>query len=168
MRKYGPEHFWIEEIEKCSREVLSEREVYWTDYYSGYTKGYNGTKGGDGRFYLDHSKILELYDTTQLTSAEIAERCNCERTQVRNIIIAERGETAREVLKERSKARRKQLFCKKVYCEELDRTFESIRATGQYLYDIGKAKTIGSGETCVGRVCNGKRKTTYGMHFKFV
>lgn len=54
-RKYGPESFDYEVIERLSydsieaRSVgLNEREVYWIAYYDTYRHGYNSTKGGDG------------------------------------------------------------------------------------------------------------------------
>ena len=62
MNKYGIDNFKIETIE-CVNDVdeLSEREKYWIDYFGTYQKGYNETRGGDGKSYLDYDKIIALY-----------------------------------------------------------------------------------------------------------
>lgn len=62
MRKYGIEHFWIEEIEQCSDKIINEREVYWIDKLDTFNSGYNMTIGGDGRITLDRQKIVELWN----------------------------------------------------------------------------------------------------------
>ncbi len=50
MNHYGIENFSVEEIEKCSKEMLDEREIYWIAFYKSDNKefGYNMTKGGGG------------------------------------------------------------------------------------------------------------------------
>lgn len=53
IRKYGVEHFYIEQIEEChSQEELDEREWYWINHYDAVRTGYNsknskGKCGGD-------------------------------------------------------------------------------------------------------------------------
>ena len=54
-RKYGPESFDYEVIERLSYDSiearskgLNEREIYWIAFYDTYLHGYNSTKGGDG------------------------------------------------------------------------------------------------------------------------
>lgn len=65
MRKYGIENFVIEELEKCSDEILSEREQYWIRVINSYFKdgyGYNMTIGGDGIQQYSDAQILELWN----------------------------------------------------------------------------------------------------------
>ena len=50
-------------------------------------------------------------------------------------------------------------WCKKVYCVELDKVFESGAAA---------ARELGLDRSNVCNVCNGKRNKTGGYHFKFV
>lgn len=50
-------------------------------------------------------------------------------------------------------------WSKKVYCVELDKTFESGAAA---------AKELGLQASKISLVCNGKRKSTGGYHFQFV
>lgn len=59
-KKYGIENFKIEELEKCSNDILSDREIYWIDKLDTYNNGYNATFGGDGKILYDYKKILTL------------------------------------------------------------------------------------------------------------
>lgn len=61
MKKYGVENFSVEEVEECSSEILSEREIYWIDFYDSFRSGYNATKGGDGKPFIDEQEILKLW-----------------------------------------------------------------------------------------------------------
>ena len=61
MRKYGIEHFWIEELEKCEDNIIDEREIYWIKKLDAFHNGYNMTIGGEGRTALDRDKIIELW-----------------------------------------------------------------------------------------------------------
>ena len=62
MRKYGIEHFWIEEIEECLDKEINEREKYWINKTNAYHIGYNMTIGGDGRTALDRERIIDLWN----------------------------------------------------------------------------------------------------------
>lgn len=62
IRKYGIEHFHIEELEKCPAELSIERESYWIERLKTYgSNGYNATKGGDGKKYYDYEEIAHKY-----------------------------------------------------------------------------------------------------------
>ena len=50
-------------------------------------------------------------------------------------------------------------WCKKVYCVELDKVFESA---------VAAARELGLDRSNISNVCNGKRNKTGGYHFKFV
>lgn len=62
MRKYGIDHFHIEQIEETSNP--NEREAYWIDFYQTYSLGYNATKGGDGNLRIDYQKVVEEFKKT--------------------------------------------------------------------------------------------------------
>ena len=68
MRKYGIEHFWIEELENCSDAEVNEREVYWINKLNTFYNGYNMTIGGEGRTSLDRNKIIDLWNKGYSTS----------------------------------------------------------------------------------------------------
>ena len=61
MKKYGIENFMCELIEECTIEEINDREIYWIEYYNSYHNGYNATRGGDGRPYVDYELICELF-----------------------------------------------------------------------------------------------------------
>lgn len=103
-----------------------------------------------------------------MTGSEIADVCDCERTQVRNIIIQYRGEEAREEFIKRAKNKQEKICGKKVYCIELDETYSSIVKAGDRMFELGKCASANAGRVGIGRVCNGQRKSAYGFHFKFI
>lgn len=65
IKKYGKENFYIEILEQnIDINKLDEREIYYIEKYNSYLKGYNSTKGGDGRVInkqYDEKQIIELY-----------------------------------------------------------------------------------------------------------
>ena len=74
MRKYGVEHFHIELLEETDNP--EEREKYWIEQKHSYENGYNATKGGDGKSYLDYDLIekhpklwLSISDGTSILNA---------------------------------------------------------------------------------------------------
>jgi hypothetical protein len=84
MLKYGVDCFSIDEVEQTDQ--AEEREIYWIDYYKSYSKGYNATKGGDGRRYLDEDKILELHLEGK-SLLEIAETVNCAFASAKKVVV---------------------------------------------------------------------------------
>lgn len=62
MRKYGIEHFRIEQIEECDDAIIDEREVYWINRLDSYNCGYNMTIGGEGRTALNRERIVQLWN----------------------------------------------------------------------------------------------------------
>ena len=49
-KKYGIEHFYIEEIEEVENDLLDEREKYWINKENSLVpNGYNIDKGGQGQ-----------------------------------------------------------------------------------------------------------------------
>jgi len=59
MKKYGIEHFHIEQIEETNNP--EEREKYWIEHYRSFKNGYNATLGGDGRKYIDYDLVIATY-----------------------------------------------------------------------------------------------------------
>lgn len=54
IKKYGVENFNYEVLERIEESKLSEREIYWIEYYDTYNNGYNLTKGGEGTRGFSH------------------------------------------------------------------------------------------------------------------
>lgn len=54
--KYGIENFEFSILEECSAEELSEKEMYYIDYFDTYYNGYNMTKGGESNIGESHPR----------------------------------------------------------------------------------------------------------------
>lgn len=65
IKKYGKENFYIEILEQdIDINKLDEREIYYIEKHNSYLKGYNSTKGSDGRAInkeYDEKEISILY-----------------------------------------------------------------------------------------------------------
>lgn len=70
IKKYGKENFEVSTIEETNNP--NERELFWIEFYNSYYHGYNATKGGDGKSYVDESSILELHENKK-SPREISE-----------------------------------------------------------------------------------------------
>ena len=70
IKKYGKDKFYIEILEQgVDINKLDEREIYYIEKYNSYLKGYNSTKGGDGRVInkeYDEKEIVALYNNGYL------------------------------------------------------------------------------------------------------
>lgn len=85
MNKYGIEHFQIEQIEECPIDKLSEREIYWIEYYNSYENGYNATRGGEGtRTIKDYNIIAETYLLLK-SKEQTAKKCGCSVSTVSSV-----------------------------------------------------------------------------------
>lgn len=83
MKKYGIEHFHIEELEECSAEESTEREEYWISKLGTYShNGYNATYGGDGSHYRNYEEIANKYLELQ-NQKDTAKYFNCDVGTVR-------------------------------------------------------------------------------------
>ena len=76
MNKYGCDNFHIELVEECPLETLSEREIYWIDFYKSYENGYNATLGGDGKQLYDYNAIVNGFLSGKLIY-ELAQEFEC-------------------------------------------------------------------------------------------
>lgn len=91
--KYGKEHFFIKEIEKCSVENLDAREIHYIKLYDSVNTGYNLTKGG-----ISGAKPLKLLEYQQKdciilynngkSLRYIARKYNVDKATIKNILEA--------------------------------------------------------------------------------
>lgn len=72
--KYGKNNFSFYIIDKCKKEDVNQKEIFWIDYFSTRKEGYNITKGGKGtsgwkaseKTREKHRKLmLNISDTTR-------------------------------------------------------------------------------------------------------
>ena len=64
--KYGIDNFQLEIIEKCSKQELDSKEIYYIKYYDSYKNGYNQTLGGGGSsgciIKISNEDLIIIYD----------------------------------------------------------------------------------------------------------
>lgn len=162
INKYGIENFSIEIIEECSPEILSDREKYWIEYYGSFKYGYNATKGGDGKPYLDYNLICKTYNKIK-NLKETAKIIGCSEDSVHNVLKMYNIEivSSDKVLKEKYGIK---VCMKDKNSKKILKIFTSYSEAGQYLIDNKlsncKLSTI---RTHISEVCNGKRKSAAGF-----
>lgn len=161
MRKYGIEHFHIEQIEECSDDVAADREAYWIGVYKAYSTGYNATLGGDGKFLYDHEAILKRLKEHPY-SFDIANEFGCCIDIIREIAcqnkiqLLSRGDHNKKFITAYTKN------------GDLVQSFESTTEAAQWCFDNGKCTTLNSGvRGHIADVANGKRKSAYGYIWKY-
>lgn len=157
MKAYGESHFHIEVLEEVSDIYeLSNREIYWIEKFGTFHKGYNATKGGDGKRYLDYDYIFDKY----------LELCSCK--DVENELGVSSGYVAKIVhLYNVDPVKYTKEKKQSSSVDMLDRngnyiqSFNSTRSAARYMIDSKKLHP-GNESGISGHiieVCKGKRKT---------
>lgn len=157
IRKYGIEHFHIEEVEQCDSKIVNSKEIYWIEYYGTFKNGYNATLGGDGKSYCDYDLGYSLYKEG-LTIKQISIQLNYDVSTCRYILEGF-GVTKEDRIKNGIKSLQKPIIQLDKNTEEVLNIFPSLQAACDYL---GKQS---SGH--IPDVCRGKRKTAYGYKWKY-
>lgn len=166
MKKYGIEHFKIEEVEKVDDNTqLSDREQYWIKYYNSFNNGYNATKGGDGKSYLDYKLIIDTYQRVQ-NIKETAELVNADYSSVLHILHDANVtiKPSNQILQEK--------YGKKIECYKNDlfiQKFNSISEGARWIiqnnYCTSKIECgVLSG---ISRALKGKQKSAFGFQWKY-
>lgn len=155
MRKYGIEHFHIEEVEETSEP--EKREKYWIEYYGSFKNGYNATIGGDGTRRIDYDLVYNLF-LQGLNIKQIAEKLNCS-TDICSDILHKYKVRQEEIQKRSRQVVKKVVIQKDKDTKEILNIFSSIQEAYNFL---GKQH---SGH--IASVCQGKRKTAYGYIWEY-
>lgn len=166
MKKYGKEHFSISLLEECPSNISSEREQYWIKYFKGYEKGYNATRGGDGKILYNYEEIERLLKQGMQTS-DICKQIGCCADIVYKVAknCGYVFQNCNELQKymEKSKIKVKQFDLQGNFIQE----FDSYASAARWLYEIKKIRKISGGvRSHIGEVCDGIRKTAYGYIWK--
>lgn len=157
IKKYGAEHFTIQELCKCtSKEDLNAKEQYYIDYYDSINNGYNilraGTKG-TSKSYPEEDIVKDYY--SGLGVNKLSNKYNIPVTTIYNLLKrnnvimrkqsggAAKGQNGTPVNQYDLKT------------GELLNTYPSMGMAGEALGDKNKYKHIRE-------VCAGKRKSAYG------
>jgi group I intron endonuclease len=148
INKYGIENFKFELLEET--DSPEEKEIYYIKKYNTYGKtGYNATKGGDGKSYLnlDKKEVIDLYHKTK-SIYKVGELLNIDAKTVLNIIKDNHITLY---------SRHNRYYCKGVYCITLKRSFASVAKAARFIifYNLSTAnfETI---KRCIHRVIDKK------------
>ena len=160
MNKYGQEHFSIELIEECLIEELSDKEIYWIDFYNSYKNGYNATLGGDGKQLYNYDLIVQGFLSGKLV-CELAEEFNCCVDTVRLALFLANINPKENAIK---KAKKKLVMKDKngIVIQMFDSRTEAVKWLKDNYY-TNKNNNSDSIIAAIGRVANGKRKSAYGF-----
>ena len=164
--KYGIDNFIVEEVERCSDEILNERESYWIDYYNTYHYGYNATRGGDGKSYIDYDEIFKLYNEGN-NLADIGRKTGHDAEWISKILKG-RGISSQEIKEKSQQKYEKQVFQKDKKTNKILQVFPSVAKAAKWVKEnnLSKDKPDGiSSHIC--QCCNGKRKSAYQFNWSY-
>ena len=165
MRKYGIEHFHIEILEETDEAEI--REVYWIEQKQSFKKGYNATKGGDGKKYLDYDLIVSTYEEYQ-NIAYTAKYLNISVDSVKTAL------ESKHIAIKSSGSVNKEQYGKtiKMFDKEKNQYIQSfvcLRDAARYLIDnhIANSQNLQGIVVHIRNCANQKRKTAYGYIWKW-
>ncbi len=153
MRKYGEENFSFQILEETN--TPNEREIELIKKHNTYgSAGYNATLGGDGKCYIDHDKIVELYKAGGSMKKVASEMGICVDT-VKNVLESNHIE----------KRDGTELLGRAVL--QLDKDTGDIIAEFRSIGEAARAFGNDAYNSNISRVCSGKRKTTLGYKWRY-
>ena len=157
MNKYGCENFTVSLLEETDAPEI--REEFWIEQKNSYHNGYNATRGGDGKKYLDHNLIYDTYCEVQ-NATKVAELLGVSIDTV--LAVARRRG---KVLDNKAVVRAAfgKVICMYDLNGNLEHTFETLADAAKYLQVNKFTPTVDDRGIVVHlRDCaNGKRKTAY-------
>ena len=148
-------------MEECPADILSEREIFWIEKLKTFRFGYNATKGGDGRPYVDSDLILSLYKDGKNVK-EISELTDYDHTTVSKY-LHNNGISHEEIWAKRNARLGKPIVMIDSKTGEELKIFSSMGEAARYL-GITNDSSYGN----IGRACKGKRKTAFGYKWRFL
>ena len=165
MRKYGIEHFHIELIEETDNP--EEREVFWIENKRSFKNGYNATIGGDGKKYIDYDLVISTYKEVK-NAVHVAEMFGIHPDSVYNILKANNISSLYSSENSPNKELQGKICGMFSTNDELLKSFSTIKDAARYIIQENISKDNIKGiSSHISQVCNGKRKSAYGYHWKF-
>lgn len=160
MNKYGSDKFYIELVEECPIEILSERESYWIKFYNSYEKGYNATRGGDGKQLYDYDAIVKGFLSGKLVH-ELAKEFECCTDTISTALHLANIDGKINSVKKSQKG----LLVKDKKTKKIIQTFSSRKDAVIWLQENGytQSDNVNNITATIGRAANGKRKSAYGF-----
>ena len=172
IEKYGIENFDFEILEECKKEELNEREKYYIKKYNTYYKGYNMTRGGDGKngcglsresiekmkksLVEYHKKNPETKETKEKRIKSLKEYYKNHPEEIQKIIERNKNRNRDSVLYAVKRAGMANQ--KKVYQYDTNGNFIK-----EYNSIISASKEIKINSNMIIKVCKGKNHTAKGF-----
>ena len=165
MRKYGIENFELLVVEECPDTIVDEREIFWIEFYQSFKNGYNATKGGEGKKYLDYDLICAIYEQIK-NCTEVAKILQISPDSVstilknRNIIIKPSSEISKE--------KNSKIIHMFTLQDQYLQTFSSLSDAARFILESqNKNCNLDGIKVHIREVANKKRKTAYGYKWKW-
>ena len=154
----------LEYLKNSQIEELSEKEIYWINFYNSYENGYNSTGGGDGRKIFSSTQIEQIIKLYQ-SGYCIRDICTILNSSIETVsfYVKQKLKLTDEEIKNngykiRGKKQNKPVVQLSLNGIEIN-TFSSMTEAQE--------KT-GIWKNHIGDVCNGKRQTAGGFKWKFL
>lgn len=166
MNKYGIDNFSISTIEECSDTEVNEKEIYWINKLNTYSNGYNATKGGDGKSYLDYDLIVNLYKQYQNIQTVAKELNICPKSVKR--VLKERNipiKSSADVMKDKFGKPVNMYDKNGKFIQSFNTTSDAARFLIDNKYSNCKLSTI---RYHISEVCSGKRKSAANFKWSFI
>lgn len=159
MSKYGIDKFKIELLEEVfDVEALANSEIIWIAKLETYSKGYNATIGGDGKFLYDHSEIINLYKDGG-TMQSVADKITCTAETVSNVL---KTNGIKKNVNYTGNCNLPKKVKQLTKTREYIRTFDSTVLAAEWLFENNYVKNLCSGvRGKISNVANGSQKTAY-------
>lgn len=171
--KYGIDNFYLETIEECENSILSNREIYWIEYYNTYGNGYNATKGGDGKQYIDENEVISTYNKLHYCT-KVAKKLNISPDTVSNILHRNQVNVQRDYYKYYHTNNWKGILNDEKSIAMFDndgnflKDFNSISDAARFLLENKLSCCKANGlRSHISEACKGKRNTVCGFIWKF-
>lgn len=159
MRKYETENFQIELIEET--DIPEERERFWIEEKGSFKNGYNATKGGDGKAYIDYNLIVKVYEQVH-SVIETSKIVGCDKATVSKVLHAKGYDLRKNRYIFNSSP---VVMCDKESGESL-KVFNSASEAVRYLKGDSIKRVKGGEVSHIRDACKGLRKTAYGYKWK--
>lgn len=165
MNKHGYNNFRIDLVEETDNNLLSEREVFWINYYNSYKNGYNSNLGGAKQ----ESKLVGLEDTVVKMFAlknisEISKELEISRTTIRKFL------KSINIYTEGGKVNSKSF---ENYCVK-PTSVSQFTKEGKYLKDFSSMKSAirelklhDKAAAHISKCCQNKKPSAYGYIWKY-
>lgn len=160
MRKYGIDHFHISIIQQTNQP--EQRQIYWIKQMKTYEHGYNATRGGDGKNYIDPQVIIDTYLKLKQVNL-VCKQCSVTDKTAHKILNNNNIEIkcSSEILKQKLSVQIEQFNIQGEYIS----TFASPSQAARMLKP--NSKSIYGVASQIRNACKGKQKTAYGYVWKF-